>query len=136
MARPSELFKKNSTHWKSSKRNTKHYMTRKYLFKANMKHFLWLIMAIQVAQPHAASSQCIDSLTVAESNLYLLKGAEAREQLALCREYRKIDSEVIAQQERITNKLLDEIKKRDERFHQLRKVTIALGVGLIIFVLL
>ena len=93
-------------------------------------------MAIQVAQPHAASSQCTDSLTVAESNLYLLKGAEAREQLALCREYRKIDSEVIAQQERITNKLLDEIKKRDERFYQLRKVTIALGVGLIIFVLL
>lgn len=111
-------------------------MTRKYLFKANMKHFLWLIMAIQVAQPHAASSQCIDSLTVAESNLYLLKGAECRENLALCREYRKLDAEVIAQHERITNKLLDEIQKRDDRFIRLRKVTIALGIGLIIFVLL
>ena len=93
-------------------------------------------MAIQVAQPHAALSQCTDSLTVAESNLYLLKGVEAREQLAICRQYRQIDSEVIAQQERITNKLLDEIKKRDDRFIQLRKVTIALGIGLIIFVLL
>jgi len=111
-------------------------MTRKYLFKANLKHFLWLIMAIQVAHPHAALSQCTDSSTVAESNFYLLKGAEAREQLAICRQYRQIDSEVIAQQERITNKLLDEIKKRDDRFIQLRKVTIALGIGLIIFVLL
>lgn len=111
-------------------------MTRKYLFKPNMIHFLWLIVAIQVVSPHAASSQCIDSLTVAESNHYLLKGAEAREQLAICRQYRKIDSEVIAQQERITNKLLDEIKIRDDKFIQLRKITIVLGIALIVFIAL
>lgn len=111
-------------------------MTRKYLFKPNMKHFLWLIVAIQVVSPRAASSQCIDSLTVAESNHYLLKGAEAREQLAICRQYRKIDSEVIAQQERITNKLLDEIKIRDDKFIQLRKITIVLGIALILFIAL
>jgi len=111
-------------------------MTRKYLFKANMKHFLWLIMAIQVAQPHAASSQCIDSLTVAESNFYLLKGAEARENLALCREYRKLDAEVIAQHEKIQNKLLNELQKRDDKFLRLKKITMAIGVALIIFVIL
>lgn len=101
-----------------------------------MKHFILSIAAILIAIQQNASSQCIDSLTVAESNLYLIKGAECRENLALCREYRKLDAEVIAQHERITNKLLDEIQKRDDRFIRLRKVTIALGVGLIIFVLL
>jgi hypothetical protein len=65
-----------------------------------------------------------------------MKGAQAREELALCREYRKIDSEVIAQQEQITNKLLDEIKKRDDKYIQLRRITFAMGVALIIFVLI
>lgn len=111
-------------------------MTRNYLFKANMKRFLSLIMATQVVWPHAASSQCIDSLTVAESNHYLIKGAQAREELALCREYRKIDSEVIAQQEQITNKLLDEIKKRDDKYIQLRKITIAMGITVILLLIL
>lgn len=111
-------------------------MTPKHSFKPNMKHFLWLIMATQVVWPHAASSQCIDSSTVAESNHYLIKGAQAREELALCREYRKIDSEVIAQQEQITNKLLDEIKKRDDKYIQLRKITIAMGVAVILLLIL
>ena len=111
-------------------------MTHKQSFKANMKHFLWLIVAIQVATPRVASSQCIDSLTVAESNHYLIVGAKAREELALCREYRKIDSEVIAEQDRITHKLLDEIKNRDDRFIRLRKITIAMGVAIIILMIL
>lgn len=111
-------------------------MTRKYSFKANMKHFLWLIVAIQVVWPHGASSQCIDSLTVAESNHYLLKGAEAREQLALCREYRKIDSQVIAQQEYITNKLLDELQKRDDKYIRLRRICIVMGITIILLTML
>ena len=101
-----------------------------------MKHFLWLIVAIQVATPHAGSSQCIDSLTVAESNHYLIVGAKAREDLALCREYRKLDSEVIAHHEKIQNKLLDELQKRDDRFIRLRKITIVMGIAIIIFILL
>ena len=109
-------------------------MTHKQSFKQNMKHFLWIIVAIQVATPRAASSQCIDSLTVAESNLYLIKGAEARENLALCREYRKIDKEVIDQQERIQTKLLDELQKRDDKYKRLKKTTLAIGVALLIFI--
>jgi hypothetical protein len=75
-------------------------------------------------------------LTVAQSNFYLLKGAEARENLALCREYRKLDSEVIAQHEKIQNKLLDELQKRDDKFLRLKKITMAIGVALIIFVII
>jgi hypothetical protein len=111
-------------------------MTHKQSFKQNMKPFLWLIVAIQVATPHAGSSQCIDSLTVAESNHYLIVGAKAREDLALCREYRKLDSEVIAHHEKIQNKLLDELQKRDDRFIRLRKITIVMGIAIFIFILL
>lgn len=75
-------------------------------------------------------------MTVAQSNFYLLKGAEARENLALCREYRKLDSEVIAQHEKIQNKLLDELQKRDDKFLRLKKITMAIGVALIIFVII
>jgi hypothetical protein len=75
-------------------------------------------------------------LTVAQSNFYLLKGAEARENLALCREYRKLDSEVIAQHEKIQNKLLNELQKRDDKFLRLKKITMAIGVALIIFVII
>lgn len=99
-----------------------------------MKHFILSIAAILIAIQQNASSQCIDSSTVAESNLYLIKGAEARENLALCREYRKIDKEVIDQQERIQTKLLDELQKRDDKYKRLKKTTLAIGVALLIFI--
>lgn len=99
-----------------------------------MKHFILSIAAILIAIQQNASSQCIDSLTVAESNLYLIKGADARENLALCREYRKIDKEVIDQQERIQTKLLDELQKRDDKYKRLKKTTLAIGVALLIFI--
>lgn len=99
-----------------------------------MKHFILSIAAILIAIQQNASSQCIDSLTVAESNLYLIKGAEARENLALCREYRKIDKEVIDQHERIQIKLLDELQKRDDKYKRLKKTTLAIGVALLIFI--
>lgn len=99
-----------------------------------MKHFILSIAAILIAIQQNASSQCSDSLTVAESNLYLIKGAEARENLALCREYRKIDKEVIDQQERIQTKLLDELQKRDDKYKRLKKTTLAIGVALLIFI--
>lgn len=101
-----------------------------------MKHYIFSIAAILIATQQNASSQCIDSLTVAQSNFYLLKGAEARENLALCREYRKLDAEVIAQHEKIQNKLLDELQKRDDKFLRLKKITMAIGVALIIFVII
>jgi len=75
-------------------------------------------------------------LTVAQSNFYLIKGAEARENLAFCREYRKLDAEVIAQHEKIQNKLLNELQKRDDKFLRLKKITMAIGVALIIFVII
>ena len=86
--------------------------------------------------PRCAYSQCTDSSTVAASNYYLLKGAEAREQLALCREYRKIDAEVIEQQEKIQSKLLDELQKRDNKYKRLRSVTYGIGVLLLLTLLL
>ena len=101
-----------------------------------MKQYILSIAAILIATQQNASSQCIDSLTVAQSNFYLIKGAEARENLALCREYRKLDSEVIAQHEKIQNKLLDELQKRDDKFLRLKKITMAIGVALIIFVII
>jgi hypothetical protein len=75
-------------------------------------------------------------LTVAESNHYLIVGAKAREDLALCREYRKLDSEVIAHHEKIQNKLLDELQKRDDRLIRLQKITIVMGIAVFIFILL
>jgi len=64
-----------------------------------MKRFILLLLVILLASPHVAYSQCTDSSTVAQINLYLLKGAEARERLNVCREYRRIDSTIIVQQE-------------------------------------
>lgn len=92
-----------------------------------MTRFILALLVILVAAPHCALSQCTDSSTVAANNLYLLKGAEAREQLALCREYRKVDAEVIEQQERIQNKLLDELQKRDQKYYRLRSATYAIA---------
>jgi hypothetical protein len=87
----------------------------------------FLLLAILLAAPRFAYSQCTDSSTAAASNYYLLKGAEAREQLALCREYRKVDAEVIAQQDKIQTKLLDELVKRDDKYKRLRSATYALA---------
>ena len=39
-----------------------------------------------------AQSICIDSLTLKKANIYLIKGAKAREDLALYRNIRRIDS--------------------------------------------
>ena len=92
-----------------------------------MTRSTFLLLAILLAAPRFAYSQCTDSSTAAQSNYYLLKGAEAREQLALCREYRKIDAEVIAQQDKIQAKLLDELVKRDDKYKRLRSATYALA---------
>ena len=101
-----------------------------------MTRFTFLLLAILAVAPRYALSQCTDSSTVAQSNYYLLKGAEAREQLALCREYRKIDAEVIEQQEKIQSKLLNELQKRDNKFKRLRSVTYGIGVLLLLTLLL
>jgi len=82
-----------------------------------------LLMVILLAAPHCALSQCTDSSTLSANNYYLIKGAEARENLALCREQLKIDAEVIAQQDKIQAKLLDELQKRDKRYNRLRRTT-------------
>jgi hypothetical protein len=92
-----------------------------------MTRFTFLLLVILLAAPHCAYSQCTDSSTLSANNYYLLKGAEAREQLALCREYRKVDAEVIAQQDKIQTKLLDELVKRDDKYKRLRTATYALA---------
>jgi hypothetical protein len=96
----------------------------------------FLLLAILLAAPRFAYSQCTDSSTAAQSNYYLLKGAEAREQLALCREYRKVDAEVIAQQDKIQAKLLDELVKRDDKYKRLRSATYALAAVFLLSLLL
>jgi len=96
----------------------------------------FLLLAILLAAPRFAYSQCIDSSTAAASNYYLLKGAEAREQLALCREYRKVDAEVIAQQDKIQAKLLDELVKRDDKYKRLRSATYALAAVFLLTLIL
>jgi hypothetical protein len=97
------------------------------------RSILALLVTLAALQP-CAYSQCTDSSTVAASNYYLLKGAEAREDLALCIEYRKIDAEVIAQQDKIQSKLLDELQKRDERYKKLKRITTGLAVALLLFI--
>jgi hypothetical protein len=97
------------------------------------RSILALLVTLAALQP-CAYSQCTDSSTVAASNYYLLKGAQAREDLALCMEYRKIDAEVIAQQDKIQSKLLDELQKRDERYKKLKRVTTGLAVALLLFI--
>lgn len=95
-----------------------------------------LLMVILLAAPHCALSQCTDSSTLSANNYYLLKGAEARENLALCIEYRKIDAEVIAQQDKIQEKLLDELVKRDDKYKRLRSATYALAALFILSLIL
>jgi hypothetical protein len=99
-----------------------------------MTRFIYLLLAILAVAPRFALSQCTDSSTAAANNYYLLKGAEAREQLALCREYRKVDTEVIQQQDKIQAKLLDELQKRDERYKKLKRITTGLAVALLLFI--
>jgi hypothetical protein len=91
---------------------------------------------ILLAAPHCALSQCTDSSTVSANNYYLLKGAEARENLALCIEYRKVDAEVIAQQDKIQAKLLDELQKRDDKYKRLRTATYALAAVFLLTLIL
>ena len=88
------------------------------------------------ALPPCAYSQCTDSSTVSANNYYLLKGAEARENLALCIEYRKVDAEVIAQQDKIQTKLLDELVKRDDKYKRLRTATYALAAVFLLTLIL
>ena len=89
---------------------------------------------ILLALPQEASSQCIDSSTVAASNHYLIKGAEARENLALCIEFRKVDSAVIAQQDKIQSKLLNELQRKDDKIQKLKRLCLSLAIGLILFI--
>ena len=95
-----------------------------------------VLLVILLAAPHCAYSQCTDSSTLSANNYYLLKGAEAREQLALCREYRKVDAEVIAQQDKIQAKLLDELVKRDDKYKRLRTATYALAAVFLLTLIL
>jgi hypothetical protein len=99
-----------------------------------MTRSILALLVTLAALPPCAYSQCTDSATVAASNYYLLKGAQAREDLALCIEYRKIDAEVIAQQDKIQSKLLDELQKRDERYKKLKRITTGLAVALLLFI--
>ena len=98
--------------------------------------YIWLLVVILLAAPRCAYSQCTDSLTVAASNLYLIKGAEARENLALCREFRKVDSAVIAQQGKIEAKLLDRIQATDKQVTKWKRLTFGVSLLTLIFAIL
>jgi hypothetical protein len=98
--------------------------------------YIWLCMAILLAVPRVGYSQCTDSSTVAASNLYLIKGAEARENLALCREFRKVDSAVIAQQGKIEAKLLDRIQATDKAVSKWKRLTFGISLLTLIFAIL
>ena len=117
-----------------SNSSTRNSTTPKPLLIKDMTRFTSLLLVILLAVPQSASSQCIDSLTVAASNHYLIKGAEARENLALCIEFRKVDSAVIAQQDKIQTKLLNELEKRDKKLSKLKRICSALAIGLIFFI--
>jgi len=101
-----------------------------------MTRSILLSLVILLAAPHCALSQCTDSSTLSANNYYLIKGAEARENLALCREYRKIDSAVIETQGRIQDKLLNEIKMRDDKYIRLRRVTYVIAAAFILTLIL
>ena len=127
-------LKKSWTPCTKSNSSTRNYTTPKPLLTKDMTRFTSLLLVILLAVPQSASSQCIDSSTVAASNYYLIKGAEARENLALCIEFRKVDSAVIAQQDKIQTKLLNELEKRDNKIHKLKRICTALAIGLIFFI--
>ena len=98
--------------------------------------YIWLLVVTLLAAPRCAYSQCTDSSTVAASNLYLIKGAEARENLALCREFRKVDSAVIAQQGKIEAKLLDRIQATDKQVTKWKRLTFGVSLLTLIFAIL
>ena len=93
-------------------------------------------MVTLLAAPRCAYSQCTDSSIVAASNLYLIKGAEARENLALCREFRKVDSAVIAQQGKIEARLLDRIQAADKQVTKWKRLTFGVSLLTLIFAIL
>ena len=101
-----------------------------------MTRFTLLCMVTLLAAPRCALSQCTDSSTVSASNLYLIKGAEARENLALCREFRKVDSAVIAQQDKIQSKLLDRIQATDKQVTKWKRLTFGVSLLTLIFAIL
>ncbi len=117
-----------------SNSSTRNSTTPRLLLIKDMTRYTSLLLVILLAVPQSASSQCIDSSIVAASNHYLIKGAEARENLALCREFRKVDSAVIAEQDKIQTKLLDELQKRDNKIHKLKRICMSLAIGLIFFI--
>ena len=93
-------------------------------------------MVTLLVAPRCAYSQCTDSSIVAASNLYLIKGAEARENLALCREFRKVDSAVIAQQWKIEARLLDRIQAADKQVTKWKRLTFGVSLLTLIFAIL
>lgn len=99
-----------------------------------MTRYTLLLLATLLVLPQSASSQCTDSSIVAASNYYLIKGAEARENLYLCRELRKVDSAVISQHEKIQTKLVNELDKSNSKVHKLKRICTALAIGLIFFI--
>lgn len=101
-----------------------------------MKRFILCLLVTLAAQQPVAFCQCTDSSTLAASNYYLLKGAEAREELALCRQYRKIDAEVIEQYDKIQSKLLDELQARDKKVTRLQNLCAILAAVTIVALLL
>jgi len=127
-------FRKSWTLCIRSNSSTRNSTTLRPLLIKDMTRYTSLLLVILLAVPQSASSQCIDSSIVAASNHYLIKGAEARENLALCREFRKVDSAVIAEQDKIQTKLLDELQKRDNKIHKLKRICVSLAIGLIFFI--
>jgi hypothetical protein len=51
-------------------------------------------------------------------------------------EYRKVDAEVIAQQDKIQAKLLDELQKRDIKYHRLRRTTYTIAAVFLLTLIL
>ena len=90
-------------------------------------------MVILHAQPHAALSQCTDSLIVAQSNHYLLIGAQAREQLKICREYRKLDSAHITNLQSENKELVKRINNDAFKMRNFTRICIGLSALVIIF---
>jgi hypothetical protein len=97
-------------------------------FKLNTILCTVLFMAILLATPRAIYSQCTDSSTRSDINLYLLKGAEAREQLNLCRQFRAVDSSIIATQRRAIQTQSDDLGHVKRVNRSLRVACVVLAV--------
>jgi hypothetical protein len=98
-----------------------------------MKRFILCFLVTLLALPQGAYSQCTDSLTASASNYYLLKGAEAREQLHLCRQYRQLDSAHIQGLTTENQQLVKRINEDAYKLATLKRIT---GALLIISVIL